>query len=306
MPAGKVLGELNLHGAQFNGLRFGEDNLLRAWFLNTIWLIDPATGQRLGRYTGYTGEIMDISPDGSTAAVYDHEGDPDSRWNGLMRLWNVEPVEIIYELEGSPCDGSMASPGYFYSAAFSPDGGLLAAGENCAIWIWSTKTGELHHHVTDSYDNTKIAFSPSGDNFSAISYPDFFLWNSMSGQKVQQFKREEYGRYTDFTFSPDSSQVVTAESEQIVYLWDIASAQIVKQIPTTGATSLAVSPDGRILAVGSEDGKIYIWDIASTQLITALSGHLGSVDHLAFSADGRIIASTGDDGSIRLWSIPVP
>jgi WD40 repeat protein/transcriptional regulator with XRE-family HTH domain len=67
--------------------------------------------------------------------------------------------------------------------------------------------------------------------------------------------------------------------------------------------SIAISPDGQIVAVGDLSGRIYLWNIATTQLIATFEGHIGWVWSVAFSPDGKTLVSSGADASIRLWEV---
>ncbi len=67
--------------------------------------------------------------------------------------------------------------------------------------------------------------------------------------------------------------------------------------------SIDISPDGQMVAVGDLSGRIYLWNIATTQLIATFEGHSGWVWSVAFSPDGKTLVSSGSDASIRLWEV---
>ncbi|KAM3106789.1 WD40 domain-containing protein [Phormidesmis sp. 146-33] len=67
--------------------------------------------------------------------------------------------------------------------------------------------------------------------------------------------------------------------------------------------SIDISPDGQMVAIGDLSGRIYLWNIATTQLIATFEGHIGWVWSVAFSPDGKTLVSSGTDASIRLWEV---
>jgi WD40 repeat protein len=168
------------------------------------------------------------------------------------------------------------------SAAFSPDGTLLATGaarfsgtDPAAITIWDVATGSARTKLKGPNSEIgSLAFSPDGKRLAAGG-----------GSSV---------RPADAGF---------------VKLWETAAWG---EMTFTGrhegaALSLAFAADGKALASGSADGTVKIWEVESApRLRHTLGGHSAWVGALAFAPDGRRLVSGGTNlfarnGSLKLW-----
>jgi len=69
---------------------------------------------------------------------------------------------------------------------------------------------------------------------------------------------------------------------------------------------VAFSPDGSHLAGGGDRGEVWIWELASGEVVGTFRGHKGHVLSVAYSADGALLASGGQDQTVRIWSADAP
>lgn len=105
--------------------------------------------------------------------------------------------------------------------------------------------------------------------------------------------------------SPDGRWVASGQSGSVV-LWDVASGQRVRTLPTYAEylRALRFSPDGQALAAALDDGGILVWDTGSGRSRARLPAPRYSVSSLAFSADHSLLASAGGDGrGLRIWDL---
>jgi WD40 repeat protein len=125
-------------------------------------------GQAAG---GAEFSAVTISPDGTVVAAVGHiTGD------GSGGQSDDSPVAwLCYTLSGKITDLTATYPAgqqhEFSSAAFSPDGGLLAAGgDNGRVEIWNARTGQAvkAFDVPPAETVNPVAFSPDGNVLAAV------------------------------------------------------------------------------------------------------------------------------------------
>ena len=106
-------------------------------------------------------------------------------------------------------------------------------------------------------------------------------------------------------FTPDGKTLVTAGSDGLAKLWDVADGSVRADLAGHQGTvlCLAISPDGKTVATGGEDMTIRLWATSDGASLGQLSGHSGAVAALAFAPDGKTLASGSLDATVRLWDV---
>ena len=272
-----------------------------------VHLWDVATSSlrdTFGRHTDTVINLMYTANGGTLASVSD---------DGTVRLWNMATGTSRNTLE---------HPG-IASAAFSPDGSMIATGGGLLLRLWDSTDGTLRNSYTYNKDyNTAIQsvrYSTDGKTLAVgtVRYQPWRTNNStrlwpntvhLLNMETHDFDNRLTGHTSDvisLAYSADGSMLASASYDGSVRLWNATTATLRDVLTGYNATvySVAFSPDSSTLATGNWDGTVHLSDVGTGTLRKLLKGHTNSVYSVAFSPNGRTLASGGGDGTARIWSI---
>ena len=176
-----------------------------------------------------------------------------------VKLWDVKTGGLKQSIEGDRREAT--------SVAFSPDGSLLAWGNDGAdIILWDLKKGEMK---------------------GALVFHDIAV--------------------KSITFSPDGSLLASGSGDKSVKLWDLKKQEVKQTLVghTGEVKSVAFSPDGSLLASGSRDKSVKLWDVKKGKVKQTLEGHTGEVKSVTFSPRGDFLVSGSGDKTLRVWQLGV-
>ncbi len=111
------------------------------------------------------------------------------------------------------------------------------------------------------------------------------------------YLREHPSLLQSAVFSPEGDILATAGSEGLVFLWNVATGELIGELvghdPTQLVNRAAFSPDGQFLATASDDLSMILWDLESREIVRRFIGHDNWVQAIAFSPDGSQLISGG-------------
>ncbi len=196
-----------------------------------------------------------------------------------------------------------------WSACFSPDGNqVAAAGSDCIIRIWATKTGRrLHTLVGHTAPVWAVCFHPDGRLLASGGADcSIRIWDVQSGQCLATLEEQRNG-IRGLCFSPSGALLASAGEDGTVRLWTCPPQSEEMQCMhilrghSGMAWSVDFSPDGALIASGGHDRTIRLWHAQSGRPLMTLVGHSHYVMRVCFSPDGSLLASGSCDGTVRLW-----
>ncbi|HML22851.1 MAG TPA: WD40 repeat domain-containing protein [Aggregatilinea sp.] len=225
----------------------GQSNATKIW--------DAATGQVVRELRTRLGGVisLDWSPDSAKIATVSQSEFPGTN------VWDLATGELFQPHIGEA-----------QSAAWSPDGTLLAAAMIGDLQLWDVETQqkvgsiEIPGYAIDlawSHDGTKIA---SADTYTPTS-SRVRLWNVATGELLQEFEG-----HTDVinsaSWNPAEDRLASSSSDGTVRVWDVASGRVLTLYRSTNRVFGATfSPYGGRLAFGGtlpEAGTPFIVDAA--------------------------------------------
>jgi WD40 repeat protein len=204
------------------------------------------------------------------------------------------------------------------SIACSPDGRMMATGSwDNSIKIWQINSGKLLNSFQTGGDVRSIAFSPDGKYIVAgieesSSNPTSFveLWEVNKGERVHMFPKA--GAIRSVAFSENGLFFAAADAyDGPTRIWDINTFKLIKNLPTSRISLVAISPDNENIALAGYN-DISIWNIRKGKIKHTFKNPGGFLNSISFSPDGRFLVAAGRvnyskfkgwDSTICLWEV---
>jgi len=206
---------------------------------------------------------------------------------------------------------SLPTLGSLVSFAISPDGKLVAAGDDHGtVYLWDTATGRLHPNsrfLGTGQPAHSIAFSPNGQLLAATDAEGVRLWQLGTKQPPDRLK---HPHVRSVTFDATGRHIASTAGDGEVELWPSDGKSHSEPDGLLVAhdrmsSSPSFSRDGTHLAVGTATGLVEVWDVQSGVTVMLDRHHSGAVNSVAFlPGDASRLVSASDDTTVAQFGCP--
>ncbi len=207
------------------------------------------------------------------------------------KIWETESGEVRWTLpEAQPT-----------SAAFSPDGSLLAFRDPSTLRVISAESGDVlaSEALVDYYANTPV-FSPDSKRLLIKMDEAWQLWQlERLGESLRLVRERSFGQPVQFTaaFSPDGASVLIGGRTGAT-LYRTADGSTIQTYASDDYALGAFAPDGSVF-IGGSDSIIHY---AATGEQLGVFGQEGfHTYNPSVSPDGNYLISS--DAGLFIWDI---
>jgi eukaryotic-like serine/threonine-protein kinase len=241
----------------------------------------------------FSNLAFDLSPDGTRIAIVG-EG-------SAMHVFDLETGTRPAGVERAGLPGHNARTS---AAAFSPDGRLLASGDDDGqILVRDALNWEIRQRLALHIGQiTGLAFSPGSERLASSSRDGSLrVWDLESGRGLTTFKGHR-GAVRAVAWDLENERLFSAGEDGSVNLWDVQSGRLVRSFlgHEGPVNSLDYDANRGRLVTGSADRTVRVWDVA-TGSSRVLLGHEFPVKEVAFDPAGERVISGDQDGVVYVW-----
>jgi WD40 repeat protein/DNA-binding SARP family transcriptional activator len=247
------------------------------------------TGVRLGSHTSSISGVA-FTQDGRKAVTVS--------FDGTARVWAIPDGKLLF----GPLNDHA---GRVLTAAFSPDGRILATGgADRHIYLYDVvKKRQIGERLSGHSTWVRsLRFDEQGAAlYSSATAGSLIRWEMAR----QQLFEGHIGRVRSVALSPDGHTLATAGFDRSIFLWDAQSGKQIADFASPHENSIitvAYSPDGRMIATTDGGGLTVLWDVASGERLHLLPNAAKEVMiGLAFTPDSSVLATGDFSGAITFW-----
>lgn len=167
------------------------------------------------------------------------------------------------------------------------------------------KPGEVRRFPKISWGIASLAFSPNGGVLAAGNNDRSLRLYDVSEEANLGFEDDlEYlGKISACRFSPDGTQLLAGGEKGLIQIFDVSNANRLKASHqfanhAKGVTCIAVSSDSKLVVSGDENKQLKIWTLADGRETAKFEGFSGPLKAAFISPDGK--HAYGTDGGMLL------
>lgn len=178
------------------------------------------------------------------------------------------------------------------------------SGKTVGLWDSKMEKPGIQQRLRDTLQTA--AFSPDGQLLACGEHNHLYVLSIQSGQTLWETRTAHTGLTAGLAFSPDGKLLVSGGQDHKVKLWRSDTGELLQTMEWHNdmLRAVAFAPDGRQFASGAEDGRVNLWDAGTGKLVKTLLGRQGRVYGVAFSPTNRRLAAAFSDNLVRVWSLP--
>ena len=257
----------------------------------SIW--DVKTGKllrsmSLGGFTVTgTADAVAFNPSGTELAV--------GYGGGVVALFDPRT--------GKKLESTTASSAVIVAVKFLGNTGELAIATRQSLVLWTSQNGSKCCDVLSSTRAYTVAVDQGNPHEFAVTTSDgAVIWNLADPGKPQK-RQFGTGAENDAEFSPDGSQIVTADDNGNVDIYNVSTLKKVTTLNAGEANALTAGfgAAGQRIVAGYSSGTTTVWDVATKTPLTVLANGAGEVNAAQFSNSGNEVLTGSQDGTIRVW-----
>jgi len=251
-----------------------------------VWRLPGRRLNVVGKATDIPATMLNWSPDGLLLC-----GDS----SGLLRSWQ-QP-----ELEESNIDSPrVAVTACVFRQELADKQLLLGLSDGRIVTIDPSETT-----LRDSGHRGVKAMLISKDQKTLVSAGSEgkVIWYDFKQDEVLGKAAGHETEIAALAWSPDGTQLVSADWNGELRIWDARKRKSVTEASQPDAVSALTWIEDRIVT-GSWDGRIRVWSIESNQLKLSFSIYTGQPIHsLVVESSGETAFTVSGDGNVREWNL---